>query len=199
MLGVIPNFNSVMSGVAPPLTAKQKFHLFFKAAVDPFEFVAAGADAALEQGEDSYPGYGQGFTGYAKRYGASFADTADGNFWGNAVLPSLFHQDPRYFRLGHGKVMHRILYAAASTIMARGDNGKWQPNYSNVMGNFIGGAISNVYYPAADRGGILTVERSATTTAEGAIGSVAVEFYPDVIHWIHKGHSNNQPPTAVAP
>jgi hypothetical protein len=181
MLGVIPNFNSVMSGHAEPLSPGQKFHLFFKGSVDPFQFVAAGIDSAIEQGENSYPEYKQGFKGYAKRYGASYADGFDGNFWGNAVLPSLFHQDPRYFRLGTGTFMHRLLYSVETTVRTKGDNGKWQPNYSNVLGNLIGGSISNVYYPASDRGVGLTLERGFTVSAEGAIGSLAVEFYPDVV------------------
>jgi hypothetical protein len=185
MLGVIPNFNSVMSGSAAPLTPAQKFHLFFKGSVDPFQFVAAGIDAGIEQAEDSYPGYHYGFEGYAKRYGASYADGFDGNFWGNAVLPSLFHQDPRYFRLGHGSVGRRIWYTVLSTVRCKGDDGNWQFNYSNITGNFIGGTISNVYYPSSDRGVGLTVERALTTTAEGAIGSLAVEFYPDVIGHLH--------------
>jgi len=185
MLGVIPSYNSVMSGQAAPIDAKQKFHLFFKSSIDPFQFFSAGVDALLEQGEDSYPEYGQGIEGYAKRYGAAFADSFDGNFWGNAVLPSVLHQDPRYFRLGHGKFKTRVWYAAISTVRCKGDNGKWEPNYSNVLGNFIGGAISNVYYPASDRGVGLTLERGLTVNAEGALGSLAVEFYPDVVKWYH--------------
>jgi hypothetical protein len=188
MLGVVPNFNTVISGHAEPLTPGQKFQLFFKSSVDPFQFVAAAADAGLEQAENSYPGYGQGFTGYAKRYGASFTDGFDGNFWGNAVLPSLLHQDPRYFRLGHGTVRHRLLYALSTTVITKGDNGKWEPNYSNIAGNFIGGAISNFYYPASDRGVGTTIDSTLTVTAEGALGSLAVEFYPDVMRHFKNSH-----------
>jgi hypothetical protein len=179
--GVLPAFNSVQNGVAVPLTPGQKFHLFFRGSIDPYQFLIAGVDAGIEQAENSYPEYHQGFPGLARRFGASYADSFDGNFWGNAVLPSLLHQDPRYYRLGHGKAMHRILYAASTTVVAHSDSGKLQPNYSNVLGNFIGGAISNVYYPASNRGVGLTIERGATTTAEGAIGSLLIEFYPDYI------------------
>lgn len=189
MLGVIPNFNTVMSGEAAPIDAKEKFRLFFKSSIDPFQFVAAGVDAGIEQGEDSYPEYHQGIEGYAKRYGAAFADGFDGNFFGNAVLPSLLHQDPRYFRLGHGSFKRRLWYSIIANVRAKGDNGKWQPNYSNIAGNLIGGAISNVYYPAEDRGLGLTFERGFTVTAEGAIGSAAVEFYPDVISWWRRKHN----------
>jgi len=188
MLGVIPNFNTVMSGEAVPIDSKEKFRLFFRSSVDPFQFVSAGLTALIEQAENSFPEYGQGFSGYSKRYGSSFADTFDGNFWGNAVLPVLLHQDPRYFRLGHGSFKRRVWYAVISNVRCKGDNGQWQPNYSNVAGNFIGGAISNLYYPASDRGVGLTIERGAVVTAEGAIGSLAVEFYPDVIGWYQRRH-----------
>jgi hypothetical protein len=188
MLGIIPSFNSVMGGSAPPLTARQKYHLWFRSATDPFQFVAAGLDAGLEQAENEYPDYHQGLKGYAKRYGASYADSVDGNFWGNAVLPALFHQDPRYFRLGHGSFQKRVLYTVLSTVRCKGDNGKWQFSYSNIGGNFIGGAISNLYYPASDRGVALTLERGFTVTAEGAIGSLAFEFYPDAIAFLKRHH-----------
>jgi len=183
MLGVIPNFNEVIGGQAEPLTPKQKFHLFFKGSIDPYQFVIAGIDAGIEQGEDQYPTYDQGVLGYLKRFGASYADSFDGNFFGNAVLPSLLHQDPRYFRIGHGTFKHRLFYSMISTIRAKSDSGKWQPNYSNVIGNIIGGAISNAYYPAVDRGIGLTFERGLTVTAEGTFGAFLEEFYPDYVSW----------------
>ena len=194
MLGVIPNFNTVMSGEAAPIDAHQKFVLFFKSSVDPFQFVAAGLDAGIEQWQDSYPEYHFGLAGYARRYGASFTDGFDGNFWGNAVLPSVLHQDPRYFRLGHGSFKTRLGYSLISTVRCKGDNGQWQPNYSNVIGNFIGGAISNAYYPASDRGFGLTIERGFSITAEGAIGSLAVEFYPDIIQHLRNHHKKHTTP-----
>ena len=183
MLGVVPAFNAVESGTAAPLTPSQKFDLWYRASLDPFTFVTAGFTAGIEQAQDSYPGYQQGAEGYAKRYGAAYADGVDGNLWGNAILPIMLHQDPRYFRLGHGTVKQRVWYAALSTVRTRGDNGKWQPNYSNVAGNLIGGGISNLYYPSSDRGIGLTFERGFTVTAEGAFGSLAYEFYPDVAKW----------------
>ena len=88
MAGVIPNFNTVNSGKAAPLSPGQKFHLFFKGAFDPYQFVLAGIDAGIGQAENENPGYGQGFEGYAKRYGANYADNFSGNFFGNAVLPT---------------------------------------------------------------------------------------------------------------
>ena len=130
--------------------------------------------------------------------GVAFADNFDGNFWGNAVLPSLLHQDPRYYRLGHGKVMHRILYAASTTVICKGDNGHWQPNISNVTGNLIAGGISNLYYPAADRGVGLTFQRGLTVTATGGLGALAEEFYPDVASYFSRRHARKDAAKANA-
>ncbi|HVC89014.1 MAG TPA: hypothetical protein VND66_00195, partial [Acidobacteriaceae bacterium] len=115
------------------------------------------------------------------RYGASYADYFTGNFFGNAVLPSLLHEDPRYFQKGTGKVVTRALWAAASTGWCKRDNGSWGPNYANIMGNLIGAAISNVYYPADDSTVNGTIERGVTVTVEGAVGAELIEFWPDVL------------------
>ena len=197
MLGIMPAFNSVESGAAVPLTKGQKFDLWYHSAIDPFTFAVAGIDAGIEQAENSYPEYHQGFEGFAKRYGAAYADNVDGNLWGNAILPVLLHQDPRYFRLGTGSVKKRLLYAAYSTVRCKGDNGKWQPSYSNIGGNLIGGAISNAYYPASDRGVGLTLERGFTVTAEGVFGALAFEFYPDFARYLQRRRQRNGP--AVPP
>ena len=180
MAGVIPNFNTVNNGKAAPLSPGQKFHLFFKGAFDPYQFVLAGIDAGIGQAENENPGYGQGFEGYAKRYGANYADNFSGNFFGNAVLPVVLHQDPRYFRLGHGPILHRALYSISTTFRTYNDKGKWQPAYSNLTGNFIGAAISNLYYPEGDRGIQPTLRRALSVTYQGTIGGLLQEFYPDV-------------------
>ena len=180
MAGVIPNFNTVNNGKAAPLSPGQKFHLFFKGAFDPYQFVLAGIDAGIGQAENENPGYGQGFEGYAKRYGANYADNFSGNFFGNAVLPTVLHQDPRYFRLGHGSVLHRALYSISTTFRTYGDNGKWQPAYSNLTGNLIGASISNLYYPEGDRGLYPTLRRALSVTYQGTIGGMLQEFYPDI-------------------
>ncbi len=152
LLGIVPAFNTIDSADALPLTKGQKFDLWYHSSIYPFTFAVAGVDAGIEQAENSYPGYHQGAAGFGKRYGASYADSVDGNFWGNAVLPSLLHQDPRYLRLGHGTLKRRLWYAAISTVRCKDDDGKWAPNYSNVAGNLIAGSISNIYYPSSDRG-----------------------------------------------
>ena len=197
MAGVIPNFNTVNNGKATPLSPGQKFHLFFKGAFDPYQFVLAGIDAGIGQAENDNPGYGQGFEGYAKRYGANYADNFSGNFFGNAVLPSLLHQDPRYFRLGHGSILHRTFYSISTTFRTRGDNGKWQPAYSNLTGNFIGASISNLYYPDGDRGISPTLRRALSITYQGTIGGLLQEFYPDAVK-MYKNHRARKAAAAAA-
>jgi hypothetical protein len=189
ILGVMPNFNTVeMSAGVPRLSPAQKFHLMFRSSVDPFIFVADGFVAGLSQARNTNPGFGQGAEGYFKRFGASYLDTADGNLWGNAILPILFKEDPRYFRLGSGTFAHRFLYSAATTIWCKRDNGTWGPNYANVLGNFISGGISNAYYPAADRGIANTVDGALTVTAEGVVGAEFVEFWPDISKRLFRKH-----------
>ncbi len=197
MAGVIPNFNTVNNGKAAPLSPGQKFHLFFKGAFDPYQFVLAGIDAGIGQAENENPGYGQGFEGYAKRYGANYADNFSGNFFGNAVLPTVLHQDPRYFRLGHGSIVHRALYSISTTFRTYGDNGKWQPAYSNLTGNFIGAAISNLYYPEGDRGIQPTLRRALSVTYQGTIGGMLQEFYPDLAQK-YKNHRARKAAAAAA-
>ena len=181
ILGIVPDFNMMDNALAPPLSSKQKFHLFWKSATDPYAFFVAGFVAGYGQANNSNPGYGQGAEGYFKRYGAAYADAFDGNLWGNAILTSWWHEDPRYFRKGTGSIKGRMLHAAESTVWCRRDNGTWGPNYANVMGNMVGGAISNLYYPKEDRGPELVFGNALTVTAEGAIGAQLVEFWPDIL------------------
>lgn len=188
VLGVMASFNTTSNRDAVPMSPKQKFQLFFRSATDPWPFLLAGVVAGIGQADDSFPGYGQGWEGYGKRYGASFTDTFVGNFFGNAVLPTLLHQDPRYFQKGTGSHMSRFLWAATSTVWCKNDNGRWGPNYSNVVGNLIGSAISNVYYPQDERNVGDTIERGFTTSAEGIVGAEVNEFWPDLARYMKRKH-----------
>src|ERR1700756_28708 len=133
VFGVVPNFYVSYEPNAAPLTAKHKFGLAWKSASDPITLVGVGVLAGIDQAADRWGGYGQGAQGYAKRYGATYADVFAATFIGGAVMPSLLKQDPRYFYKGSGSKRSRILYAVvAGSVMCKGDNGHWQPNYSNV-------------------------------------------------------------------
>ena len=189
VLGIVPQFNTTSNHDAEPLTVRQKFDLAFKSAFDPVTFAIAALDGGYGQVTDNYPAYGQGVKGFFKYFGASYADTFDGTIIGNAALPALFHEDPRYFRLATGSFKGRLWYAVLSTFRARSDSGKWVPNYGNVLGNLAAGGIANLYYPQNERGVGLTFERAFTVTAEGALGGIFEEFWPDVSHKLfHKKH-----------
>src|SRR4029077_15982729 len=160
-LGFIPNFYVSYVPNAAPLAPKQKFELAWKEMVDPVTFGLTGAIAGIQQAQNDFSGYGQGAQGYAKRYGAAYADTVTSTLIGSALLPSLLKQDPRYFYKGTGSKRSRFLYAVANSVICKGDNGKWQPNYSSILGSLAAGGISNSYYPAKDRGAGLTFENAA--------------------------------------
>lgn len=186
ILAVIPNFETSYNRKFAPLTVKQKFQLDYRTMFDPFQLVIAGMDAGASQAQGSFRGYGPGPVGFAKRFGASYADILDGYFWGSGVLPSLMHEDPRFFRKNRGGILNRALYAAATTVWCRWDNGRWGPNYANVAGNFIAGGISNAYYPANDRGASLTLERGLTDLADQVFVSEFVEFLPSHLRRKHR-------------
>ncbi len=177
VMGVFPNFYSSFDWNAPPMLPRQKYALAFRSMIDPMTFVGAGVIAGVEQARDTFPGYGQGVAGYGRRYGAAYANSFTGRMLGGAVFPSLFHQDPRYFYMGSGSIFKRALYAISTALITRGDNGRWQPNYSHVLGNFTAGAISNLYYPSSSRGLSLTLLNGALETAGDAGTDFAREFF----------------------
>ena len=178
VLGFVPNFYVSYSPHPAPLSSKQKFTLAWKTSVDPVSFGLIGVIAGIQQAQNQFSGYGQGAQGYAKRYGASYADFVSGTFIGSAILPSLLKQDPRYFYKGTGSKKSRLLYALANSVICKGDNGTWQANYSSIMGNLAAGAISNLYYPAKDRDGVgLTFESGAIGIGATAAANVIQEFF----------------------
>jgi hypothetical protein len=177
VLGVVPNFYVSYVQDAVPLTSRQKFELAWKMAVDPVTFGVNGAVAGIQQAQNEFTGYGQGAQGYAKRYGASYANFVASTFIGSAMLPSLLKQDPRYFYKGSGRRRSRILYAIANSVVCKGDDGHWQANYSTILGSFAAGGISNLYYPAKDRNGAgLTIENGLIGMGESAAINLFQEF-----------------------
>jgi Carboxypeptidase regulatory-like domain len=177
LFGFAPNFYVSYDWHAQPLTPRQKWELAGKTMIDPLSFVITGGFAGVEQAENTFAGYGQGAQGYAKRYGASYANLAVGTTLGGAVLPILFHQDPRYFYKGTGSKRSRALYALSTAVIARGDNGKWQPAYAGILGDLGAGAISNIYYPASDRqGASLTLGNGFLGIAFDGVGNLLQEF-----------------------
>jgi hypothetical protein len=191
--GVIPNFYSTYDWNAPPMEAKQKFQLSIRSIIDPVAFLTVAGIAGAEQYKDVFPAYGGGIEGYGKRYGAALANHVSGTLLGKAVYPSIFHQDPRYFYKGKGSIRSRALYAISAAVIARGDDGRWKPNYSRVLGNFSAAAISNLYYPASDRGGSLVVFNGLAGTGADAVSNLIREFVlKRITSHVPKG-ANGQP------
>jgi len=177
VLGFIPNFYVSYTPNAAPLKTKHKFELAWKTTTDPVTLAAVGMVAGFAQAGDRWGAYGQGAEGYAKRFGATYADMAIGTYLGGAILPSVLKQDPRYFYKGTGTKRSRLLYALGSVVICKGDNGHWQPNYSTIVGNMAAGGISNLYYPAEDRNAAgVVIGTALIRIGEIAVANVFQEF-----------------------
>ena len=175
IFGIIPNFYVVYNHDAAPLTAKLKFRLATKVLVDPVTIIGVATFAGINQAADN-PNYGQGAKGYAERFGAGYADGAIDIMVGGAILPSLLHQDPRYFYQGTGTNKSRALHALSSPFVCRGDNGRLQPNYSTIGGDLVSAALANAYYPESNRGPGLFLGNFFIATGQRALANVAQEF-----------------------
>ena len=182
VLGIVPNYYVSYNGEADPLTPKRKFTLAWKATTDPVTVVAVAAVAGVDQATNRFSGYGQGGQAYAKRFGASYANFASRLWIGGAVLPSILKQDPRYFYKGTGTKRSRFLYAVSRPFICKGDNQRWQPNYSSIFGDLAAGGLSNLYTPDRDRhGAALTFENAGIALGTSAVINVLQEF---VLHRI---------------
>jgi Carboxypeptidase regulatory-like domain len=197
-LGFIPNFYVTYIPNAAPLSPKQKFQLAFRSLIDPVNLALTGAVAAVQQDRDDFHGYGQGPEGYGRRFGAAYGDGVAGTLIGSALLPSLLKQDPRYFYKGTGTKRSRVFYALAASVICKGDNGHWQPNYSSIVGSMAAGGISNLYYPPEDRNGFgLTVENTVLSIAGTAAANILQEFVIKKITPNLPNHDPNKAPNSL--
>jgi hypothetical protein len=174
--GILPNYYVVYDANPQPLTKKLKFELGWRSVMDPANVMFVGVVAGGQQMSNSFPEYGRGVSGYGKRFGAGMADATVGTLLTGSVLPMVFRQDPRYFYKGTGSTASRTWYAVKTTVMCRGDNGKWQPAYSNVLGSFGSSAVSGLYYPGGERGGMLVLENGLSALAFDSFANVMQEF-----------------------
>jgi Carboxypeptidase regulatory-like domain len=175
VLGIIPNFYVVYDSNPEPLTTKLKFKLAWRVSRDPVTVAGVGFMAGVKQMGNS-PDFEQGASGYAKRVGVTAADGFADIMIGGAILPSLLHQDPRYYYQGTGSTTSRLLHAVSAPFVCKGDNGHTQPNYSSLGGDLAVGALSNAYFPTSNRGVGLVFGSFAIGTAERVAASVAQEF-----------------------
>jgi hypothetical protein len=182
IFGVLPNYRTA-DGSAPyqPITTRHKYYIAAKDTFDYPVYLLAGAFAGLYQWQDENPSFGQGAKGYAKRIASSYADQAIGNMMTEAVLPSLLHEDPRYFRIGagSGSNWHRTRYALTRVMMVRTDKDTWRFNYSEWLGNGATVAFSNLYYPSDTRNLEDNIQKLGVQVGTDAISQVLKEFWPD--------------------
>jgi hypothetical protein len=188
ILGIVPNYKTVpeLSGPFVPISTKTKFKLATQDSFDPFEWVVAGMFAGFAQLGDQYHEFGQGTVGYAKRYGGAFADQLISNYVTEAILPSLLHQDCRYFRLGEGKAWKRTRYALTRVFVTRSDSGHWVFNTSEIAGNAMSASLSNIYYPDSQRTVGNTTQKWGVSIGSDAGFNVLKEFWPDLRKKIFK-------------
>ena len=185
-----PNFSIVNPGEDDsPLTVHQKFRIFYRYSYDPCRIAAAAVSAGISQAEDSFHEYGQGAQGYGKRFGAGLADANVATFFGRFLLPSLLHDDPRYFRIGpSGTFKQRLVHAMLSPEWTRRDNGTHRFNYSRVLGDLMASSVGNAYYPEEDRTAGHTFGRAATMLATASGSGAFEEFWPDIKAKLFKKH-----------
>jgi hypothetical protein len=176
LIGVLPNFYTSYVWDAAPLNTKQKFSLSAHGIFDPGSVLAVGTAAGMEQANNRFAGYGQGVAGYGKRFAAAFATHLIVDSLSQAVYPSIFHQDPRYFYQGSGSVRSRLVHALSWAVIVRSDSGHSVPNYSYLLGDLTAGALSNGYYPRANRGIGLVFTNFAIGIASRAGDGVFREF-----------------------
>jgi hypothetical protein len=213
----LPNFLTLENaGQVPPLTTKQKYAVVTRGSFDYVQYPWYAFLSGISQWQDSEPGYRQGAEGYGKRFAAAFADGTIENFMTGAILPSLLHQDPRYFQLGHGSFWHRTWYAMSRNLITRTDSGTNQFNYSEVVGGALSAAISTYsYHPKSQlvtttTPGVLRYipsDRTLTNTAKvwgtqygyDTLTLVVKEFWPDIRRKLKGKHKPGAPPSPNMP
>jgi carboxypeptidase family protein len=177
ILGIFPNYFVNYDRDAAPLSAKQKFELTWKGFVDPAAFIGTGISAGIAQGRNYYKGFGQGAQGYAKRYGADYAQFVTRRLIEKVMMPTVFEQDPRYFYKGTGTTRSRFFYAISRSVICRGDNKQPQLCYSSLISRFAAGALTNLYFPPADRNSSRVIfENGAIGIGGNAVGNLLQEF-----------------------
>lgn len=181
VLWIFPNYRTVdEANSMPRIRNRDKWLIATKDSFDPYAFPVAGMFAAISQWEDQYPSWGRGWNGYKKRFAGAFADQTISNFMAEGLFPSMLHQDPRYFRLGHGSVWYRLKYAVTRIFVTRGDDGQAEFNYSEFAGNAVMAGASSLYYPAQDRSFGNTMGKWGFQIGFDMAGNIGKEFWPDI-------------------
>jgi len=177
VLGFVPNYMVTYYPHTAPLTASQKFQLTFKTVFNPFTLGLTTAFVGGEQAAGMYSGYGTEEKSFSKRFGAAYATLGVGAFMSDALLPSILHQDPRFYYKADGSVGSRLLYAITRSVICKGDNGHWQPDYSSILGHLAAGGVANLYLPQQNRNGWgTTLENGMIGIGFDAVANILQEF-----------------------
>jgi hypothetical protein len=188
ILGIMPNFRAVSAGaIPPPPTVKQSFILATRNSFDYSSFIFVGITSLMAEASDNHPQLGKGIGGYGQYYWRGLADKTDGNYLVLFALPSVFHQDERYYTMGEGPVWKRGVYAASRVLITPNYHGHNTFNISELLGRGIAQGISLAYYPSQDRTGEKLAEKYAYAIGRDALTSVFREFWPDIAtHVLHR-------------
>ncbi len=188
ILGVMPNFRAVSAGaIPPPPTAKQAFKIATENSFDYSSFIFVGITSALAEWTDAHPQLGQGLPGYGRYYWRGFADKTDGNYWVIFALPTVFHQDERYYAMGKGTILKRGFYAASRIAVTPDYHGHNSFNISELLGRGIAQGISIAYYPSGSRTASALAAKYAYAIGRDALTNVFREFWPDIAtHVLHR-------------
>ena len=194
ILWVIPNYRSVSANTQlPPLEVKDKFWLATQDSFDYSSFILAGTLAGTAQAKNSTREFGQGARGFGRYYWHSFADQAVGNYFTEAIIPSITRQDPRYYTLGHGGFFRRTGYAVSRLLITKTDSGGKIFNFYEIIGNGAGAGVSDLYYPGPERTWTKTGQKWLTQVAVDGVFNVLKEFWPDIDRAVFRGHYESRP------
>lgn len=183
ILDIIPNFHAVSANTKlPPLSAKSKFLLATKDSFDYSAFIFAGLLAGGSMMENSYPEFHEGAEAYGRYYWHTFTDQAVGNYFTEGIVPSLTHEDPRFYTLGSGNFFRRAGYAASRLFITRTDSNGRSFNFSEIVGNGAASGVADLYYPSQERTWTKTGQRWILQLGFDGVFNIFEEFWPDIRH-----------------
>jgi hypothetical protein len=163
-----------------PLTTKKKLELAVDETVAPSRFLGSMFTSGIGQARNALPGYGQEWGGYGKRFGSSVASNASSHMFGTFLLPSLLHQDPRYFVKFFGSPGNRVRYAVERVVVARTDEGCETFNWSGLLGGLMAEGLANSYLPDGERTTGKTFSRFGIRVGFSALDNVVKEYWPTI-------------------
>lgn len=188
ILGLMPNYRAVSAGaIPPPPTARQAFKIATQNTFDYSSFIFVGITSLMAWGTDTHPQLRSGIAGYGRYYWRGFVDKADGNYMVIFALPTLFHEDERYYAKGEGGFWKRAIYAATRILITPNYQGHNTINAAEIFGRGMAQAISTAYYPSSDRTGGALAVKYGWAMGRDALTNVVREFWPDIsVHVLHR-------------